>query len=68
MINWAYDPPLHLQPVYKKNSVYNINSYKKTEDLMKRHFHLPLHMQLSKADAKHIVKTLIDVAKKITFN
>ncbi len=68
MINWAYDPPLHLQPVYKKNYFNNINSYKKTENLMKRHFHLPLHMQLSKADAKHIVKTLIDVARKIISN
>ena len=62
MINWAYDPPLHLQPVYKR-ILGNSNSYKETENLMKRHFHLPLHMQLTKRDAQHIVKTLIVAAK-----
>ena len=44
-----------------------MNSYKKTENLMKRHFHLPLHMQISKKDAKHIVATLLKVANKMVF-
>lgn len=66
-INWAYDPPLHLQPVYKEKYFKNMNSYKKTENLMKRHFHLPLHMQISKKDAKHIVATLLKVANKMVF-
>jgi perosamine synthetase len=64
-VNWAYDPPLHLQPVYKEKYFKNMSSYKKTENLMTRHFHLPLHMQISTNDAKHIVKTLIKVAKKM---
>jgi|TARA_B100001964_G_C14189676_1_gene580421 perosamine synthetase len=68
IINWAYDPPLHLQPVYKKKYISNMISYKTTENLMKRHFHLPLHMQILTKDAKHIVKTLIDEAEKIVFN
>ena len=66
-INWAYDPPLHLQPVYKEKYFKNMGSYKKTENLMERHFHLPLHMQISLNDAKHIVNTLIKVAKKMVF-
>ena len=68
IINWAYDPPLHLQPVYKKMYIHNTKSYKLSENLMKRHFHLPLHMQISTEDAKHIVKTLIEESEKIAFN
>ena len=34
MVNWAYDPPLHLQPVYKRSFIGNANSYKETENLM----------------------------------
>ena len=67
MVNWAYDPPLHLQPVYRRSFRGNTNSYKETENLMRRHFHLPLHMQLTKEDARHIVKTLIMVAKFFFF-
>ena len=51
VINWAYTPPIHLQPVYKK--LYNIksNSLPITENIMKKHFHLPLHMKIRKKDA-----------------
>ncbi len=66
-INWAYDPPLHLQPVYKEKYFKNMSSYQITEKLMKRHFHLPLHMQISINDAKYIANTLIKVAKKMIF-
>ena len=45
-----------------------MQSYKLSENLMKRHFHLPLHMQISTEDAKHIVKTLIEESEKIAFN
>lgn len=57
-INWAYDPPLHLQPYFKKK--YNIKSgyLKKTELLMSKHFHLPLHHSISINDAKYILNCL----------
>ena len=58
-INWAYDPPLHLQPVYKSRYLSQRNQFLKTENLMKKHFHLPLTMMISLNDAKKIVKTLI---------
>ena len=66
IINWAYDPPLHLQPVYKKNNSMKKNFLKRSENLMKKHFHLPLHMQISERDAKYIITKLILEAKKIT--
>jgi len=65
IINWAYDPPLHLQPVYKKKILLKKNFLKSSENLMKKHFHLPLHMQISERDAKYIVTKLIFEAKKI---
>ena len=54
-INWAYDPPLHLQPIYKKLLEVNLG-LKNTEQLMSRHFHLPLHMMIKPKDANYIVK------------
>ncbi len=35
---------------------------------MKKHFHLPLHMQISENDAKHIAKTLIKVSEEIIYS
>ena len=64
-INWAYDPPLHLQPIYKKLSGTKIVKLKNTEQLMSKHFHLPLHMMIKPKDANYIVKSLIDCSKKI---
>ncbi len=58
-INWAYDPPLHLQTVYKKIYKKNFKRLKKSVLLMSKHFHLPLHMKISKSDAKYISKCLI---------
>ena len=64
-INWAYDPPLHLQPIYKKLLGSKSVKLKNTEQLMSRHFHLPLHMMIKPKDANYIVKSLIDCSKKI---
>ena len=58
-INWAYDPPLHLQPVYKSKYLKQRTKYLVTENLMKKHFHLPLSMTISIKDAKNIIKTLM---------
>ncbi len=67
-INWAYDPPLHLQPVYKTKYLKMRKQYLSTENLMKKHFHLPLHMQISESDAKKIIKTVINEVNKIATN
>ena len=67
-INWAYDPPLHLQPVYKSKYLIKRKQFLKTENLMKKHFHLPLTMMISLKDAKNIVKTLIYEVNNIVKN
>ncbi len=65
IINWAYDPPLHLQPVYKKLIPNTKKKFKNTEILMKKHFHLPLHMQISEKNAKFIITKVIEECKTI---
>ncbi len=59
VINWAYTPALHLQPVYKKIFKKEKIRLKKSEDIMKRHFHLPLHMKISERDAKFIANCVV---------
>ncbi len=68
IINWAYDPPIHLQPIYKKILNTKAGMLPKTEEVMKRHFHLPLHMLILENDAKFIIKSLIEVANRLLEN
>lgn len=64
-INWAYDPPLHLQPFFIKKYKIKKGFLEKTENLMSKHFHLPLHPLINVKDAKFIVKSLIKSLKEI---
>ncbi len=65
IINWAYDPPIHLQPIYKKILNTEEGMLPKSEKIMTKHFHLPLHMLITEEDAKFITKSLIEVANKL---
>lgn len=65
IINWAYDPPIHLQPVYKKLLNTKEGMLPRTEKIMQQHFHLPLHMLISEDDAKYIINKLIEVTNKL---
>ncbi|GBE04758.1 L-glutamine:2-deoxy-scyllo-inosose aminotransferase [bacterium BMS3Abin10] len=64
-INWAYDPPLHLQPVYRKMYRLRKGFLPVTENIMERHFHLPLHVGISANDAKYIAESVLEAAEKI---
>ena len=66
-INWAYDPPIHLQPVYKNLMNTKEGMLPKTERLMTQHFHLPLHMLISEDDASYIINSLIEASNKILY-
>ena len=57
-IDWPYDPPLHLQPVFRK-------IYKTCEGLlpiaekeMKRHICIPIHLKINENDAVYISETI----------
>lgn len=55
VIDWAYDPPLHLQPFFK--NLYNIKEghLPSTEKILRRFVCLPMHVGLTMDDAKYIM-------------
>ncbi|HZI86764.1 MAG TPA: DegT/DnrJ/EryC1/StrS family aminotransferase, partial [Pyrinomonadaceae bacterium] len=58
-IDWAYDPPLHLQPVYQKLMDTRPGMLPRSEDLLSRHICLPVHAQMRQEDAAYVVERLI---------
>ncbi len=58
-INWAYAPALHLQPLYIKTLKNKKGMFPRSEKIMQRHFHLPLHMKISIKDAHFIGQSLL---------
>ena len=57
--NWAYSPALHLQPLYIRTLKNKKGMFPKSEKIMQRHFHLPLHMKISIEDAHFIGQSLL---------
>ena len=64
-INWPYDPPLHLQPLFKKlyNNKEGMLPYAEIE--MRKHICLPMHLKLSEKDAKYILTTCKNILEGI---
>jgi perosamine synthetase len=65
VIDWAYQPALHLQPVFR--SLYGTAEglLPITEDILRRHLCLPCHPRMTDADAIYVAKTLKDVIKDL---
>ena len=64
-INWAYGPALHLQPVYR--DMYGIKDgyLPVTEEVMNRHFHLPMQVTITVDDAKFIANSVLEAVENI---
>lgn len=58
-VNWAYDPPLHLQPVCVDLFGTGPGSLPRTEALMARHLCLPIHQNLREEDLAFIAERLL---------
>jgi perosamine synthetase len=58
-IDWAYDPPLHLQPVYRELLGTKPGMLPKAEDILSRHICLPIHARLREIDAEYVVDRLL---------
>jgi len=57
-VDWAYNPPLHLQPVFKDlYKTYN-GQLPVTEDCSSRHICLPCHPGMSEDDAFHVTNSI----------
>jgi perosamine synthetase len=59
VIDWAYDPPLHLQPVYQKLLETRPGMLPRSEDLLSRHICLPIHACMREEDAAFVVDRLL---------
>src|SRR5207302_10671490 len=58
-IDWAYDPPLHLQPVYQKLLGTRPGMLPRSEEILTRHICLPVHSRMREVDAEYVVDRLI---------
>lgn len=58
MVDWAYQPALHLQPVFRDLCGTSEGMLPRTEDLLSRHLCLPCHPRISDEDARRVVSEL----------
>jgi perosamine synthetase len=58
-IDWAYDPPLHLQPVFQTTMGTHPGLLPRSEDLLSRHICLPVHARMRDEDAEFVAERLL---------
>ena len=58
-------PPLHLQPVYRKMYDIKEGNFPISEEVMSKHFHLPMQVTISLDDAKYIANSVLKAVDKI---
>jgi len=58
-IDFAYHPPLHLQPVFKNQQSNSQVALPISEDLLARHICLPCHPGLQDDEITYVCRTLI---------
>ena len=62
-IDWAYDPPLHLQPVFQTTMGTHAGMLPRSEDLLSRHICLPVHARMRDEDAEFVAERLLACVK-----
>ena len=58
-IDWAYDPPLHLQPVFREMFDIKPGLLPKSEAILSRHICLPVHAQMRDIDAQFVAERVL---------
>jgi perosamine synthetase len=64
-IDWAYDPPLHLQPVYQDLLNTKPGMLPRSEQLLSRHICLPVHSRMRPIDAEFVVDRLLHHVREL---
>ncbi len=57
-VDWAYQPAMHLQPVFRRLFAGREGDLPRTEDLLSRHICLPCHPRMTMDDANYVVDSL----------
>ena len=65
-VDWAYQPALHLQPVFRDICGTAEGLLPRTEDLLARHLCLPCHPRMTDDDAVYVAKTLANTIKDMS--
>ena len=58
-IDWAYDPPLHLQPVFRQKLGTQPGMLPHSEQILARHICLPIHARMRDCDAEFVAERLL---------
>ena len=58
-VDWAYDPPLHLQPVFRRLYGHREGMLPRSEALMARHVCLPVHARMTDEDAEFVAERFV---------
>lgn len=65
IIDWPYNPPLHLQPVFKKLYNTKLGMLPFAELEMKKHICLPMNLEISEESAEYISNIVSDSISKM---
>jgi perosamine synthetase len=65
-IDWAYDPPLHLQPVFQTMWETSPSLLPRSEAILSRHICLPIHARMRAEDAEYVVERLLHHTRALT--
>lgn len=65
-VDWAYQPALHLQPVFRELYGTTEGMLPRTEDILSRHLCLPCHPRMTDKEAIYVARTLIDVVSDMS--
>jgi len=57
-VAWPYDPPCHLQPVFRRVLGTKPGDLPCSEALLKKHIALPMHGALHEEDAEYVLESL----------
>lgn len=57
-VDWAYQPALHLQPVFQELFGTAEGLLPRSEDLLSRHLCLPCHQRMTVEDAEYVSSAL----------
>ena len=64
-IDWAYDPPLHLQPVFRQTLGNEPGMLPRSEQILSQHICLPMHAQMRDSDAEFVIDRLLYHARSL---
>jgi perosamine synthetase len=64
-VDWSYNPPLHLQPVFRNLQGTKEGQLPISEDILSRSICLPCHPRISDDEAKHVVSSLKTIFDKL---